>query len=150
MRRYIILLGVLAALLAVGWWFLGRDENGYYEERIQARPKYVALRPTAWVSPDQRTVLIRSIGGDCDNEVKVKVRESPDTVKIAITVRAASGPCTLAGNVRGYKVVLHQPLRNRKLVDIDDVTYDRTNVRPVQRSGADLDSAPVPMAVEYE
>lgn len=148
MKRHLLVPSTLTLFLLVGWGTLHGDDAGY-GERIEARPKY-GDPPAVWVGPDQRTVLIRSTGGACDNYVRIRVQERPHTVKIAITVRPFGGrpACPAIAFSRGYKVVLNEPLRNRKLIAIDDVAYDRISERPAERSEAF--NRKVPVIVEFE
>ncbi|MEO3785667.1 hypothetical protein ABGB12_20235 [Actinocorallia sp. B10E7] len=100
----------------------------------------------AWVEPDQRTVLISTLGGACEESAKVKVQETSETVEIRVTVRSSDGPCVMVGIPRAYKVVLREALGSRKLVGGDAVEYPRAEQRPVEGSA----EYKIPVEVEYD
>jgi hypothetical protein len=147
LKRCLALTGMVVLLMTAGWCTFGRHaEIEYTEYKVEAGSP--GIRPAAWIDRDQRTVMISCYGGDLDMRVQVKVRETADTVKIAITVRESTGLSDLVAYGRGYKITLHSPLGSRKLIGIDDVPYDRTGERPVERARAGDQEIPVKIGYE--
>ena len=152
LKRCLALTGMVVLLLVVGWFF-GRDtetndmDHEYTDYKVEAGSD-LGVRAAAWIEPDQRTVLISNPVGACDKHVRVKVREAADTVKIAITVTRYTGMCKAIAYHHGYKITLHSPLGDRKLIGIDDVPYDRTDERPIE--GSRSENREIPVKVNFE